>query len=63
MIDVDRAMSKTKYFYSEANRDEFQDQYAQMPLHKKAMENKPLVASVLTTLLVALIVILSTIGV
>lgn len=60
---TDQFLFKTKYFYNEASRDEFQDQYAQMPLHEKAMENKPLVAGVLTTLLVALIAILSTVGI
>ncbi|MUV60039.1 hypothetical protein GJ634_04445 [Halobacterium sp. CBA1126] len=60
---TDQFLFKTKYFYSEANRDEFQAQYDQMPMHEKAMENKPLVAGLLTMLLVALVAILSTVGI
>jgi restriction endonuclease Mrr len=43
---------KTKYFYDEENLDAFREEYAAMPLHEKAMENRPLVlGGVLATLL------------
>ena len=43
---TERFALKTKYFYDEANRETFREEYAAMPLHRKAMENKPLVAGV-----------------
>jgi restriction endonuclease Mrr len=46
---------KTKYFYDEQNLEAFREEYAEMPIHEKAMENKPLVGgSIVTTLLVIL---------
>jgi restriction endonuclease Mrr len=44
---------KTKYFYDEDNLEAFREEYAQMPIHEKAMENRPLVGGgVIATLLV-----------
>jgi restriction endonuclease Mrr len=37
---------RTKYFYDEANLEQFRDEYAEMPIHVKAMENPPLVGGV-----------------
>jgi len=57
---TERFALKTKYFYDEDNLEAFREEYAAMPLHKKAMENKPLVTgSLLATvmLLVALLAI------
>lgn len=34
----------TKYFYDEANLEAFREEYAEMPIHEKAMENPQLVA-------------------
>lgn len=36
----------TKYFYDESNLEQFRAEYEAMPLHEKALENKPLVAGV-----------------
>jgi restriction endonuclease Mrr len=38
---TDRFALRRKYFYSEANRDAFADEYAAMPPHEKARENVP----------------------
>jgi restriction endonuclease Mrr len=37
-------MFSTKYFYDEANLEAFREEYAEMPIHQKAMENTLLVA-------------------
>lgn len=50
---TERFFLKTKFFYDEANLDTFRDEYEAMPIHKKATENRPLVATVAVTLLVA----------
>jgi restriction endonuclease Mrr len=31
---------KRKYFYDEENLETFREEYAAMPIHRKAMENK-----------------------
>ncbi|QSG16392.1 restriction endonuclease [Halapricum desulfuricans] len=50
---TERFALKTKYFYDEGNLEAFREEYAEMPLHKKAMENKLLAGgSVVVTLLV-----------
>ena len=50
---TERFALKRKYFYDERNLEAFRETYAEMPLHEKAMENKPLVVgSVIATLLV-----------
>jgi restriction endonuclease Mrr len=54
---TERFALKTKYFYDDANREAFRDQYAAMPYHEKALENKPLAAvGVLTTLLLLAVI-------
>jgi restriction endonuclease Mrr len=53
---TERFMLRTKYFYDDENRAQFRAEYEQMPIHEKAMENRPLVAgAVLATLLLVLI--------
>jgi len=52
---TERFALKTKYFYDEANRDQFRDQYAAMPVYEKALENTPLAIS--TVILGVLIVL------
>ena len=43
---------KTKYFYDEENLEAFRQEYAEMALHEKAVENKWLAGgSVVATLL------------
>jgi restriction endonuclease Mrr len=50
---TERFALKTKYFYDEENLRAFREEYAAMPLHEKAMENKWLAGgSVAATLLV-----------
>jgi restriction endonuclease Mrr len=49
---TERFALKTKYFYDEENLAAFREEYAEMPLHEKAMENKLLAgSSVVVTLL------------
>jgi restriction endonuclease Mrr len=50
---AERFALKTKYFYDEKNLDAFHEKYAEMPLHKKAVENKRLVVgSIVAVLLI-----------
>jgi restriction endonuclease Mrr len=51
---TERFALKTKYFYDEENLETFRDEYAQMPIHEKAMENTPLVGAVVVTALLLL---------
>jgi restriction endonuclease Mrr len=44
---TERFALRTKYFYDDANRDAFREEYAAMPLHEKAMENTPLTVGLL----------------
>jgi restriction endonuclease Mrr len=37
---TERFALKTKYFYDEENLEAFREEYAAMPVHRKAMENK-----------------------
>jgi len=56
---TERFALRTKYFYDEANRDAFRDEYAAMPLHQKAMENTLLAGGgVVAALLVALMLLI-----
>jgi restriction endonuclease Mrr len=47
---------KTKYFYDEKNLEAFREEYADMRLHQKAMEN-PLVAGGGIFLLLTIVVV------
>ena len=50
---TERFALKTKYFYDEENLEAFREEYAAMPIHEKAMENKLLAgASMVATLVV-----------
>ena len=42
---TERFAFKRKYFYDESNLEAFREQYSKLPIHRKAMENKPLVAA------------------
>ena len=44
---TERFMLKTKYFYDDDNLDAFRDEYDEMAIHEKAMENTLLAGSVL----------------
>jgi len=49
---TERFALKMKYFYDEENLEAFREEYAEMSLHEKAMENKQLAGgSVVATLL------------
>ena len=49
---TERFALKTKYFYDEENLEAFREEYAAMPIHEKAMENKLLAGGgVVATLL------------
>jgi restriction endonuclease Mrr len=52
---TERFALKTKYFYDEANRDAFREEYDQMPFYRKAWENKPLAVGGLVSTLVAML--------
>jgi len=52
---TERFALKTKYFYDEDNRETFREEYAAMPTHEKAMENKPLVGGGLVATVLTLI--------
>jgi restriction endonuclease Mrr len=52
---TERFALKTKYFYDEDNRDTFREEYEQMPIREKAMENKPLTGG---SMLVGLLLVL-----
>jgi len=52
---TERFVLKMKYFYGEENLEAFREEYAEMPLHEKAMENKWLAGGgVITALLVVI---------
>jgi restriction endonuclease Mrr len=52
---TERFALKTKYFYDEENLEAFREEYADMPIHEKAMENTLLVGvGIVMTLLVIL---------
>jgi restriction endonuclease Mrr len=60
---TERFALKTKYFYDEDNLDAFREEYAAMPLHEKALENKPLVGGGLVATLLVIIGLLVVAGV
>ncbi len=60
---TERFFYKTKYFYNEKNRDQFRAEYEEFPVHKKALENKPLVAGTVVLTLLAVMFVLTSIGV
>ncbi|MEF8937104.1 MAG: restriction endonuclease [Halovenus sp.] len=53
----------TKYFYDEANLDQFRGEYESMPIHRKALENKPLVAGTAAAAVLFVLFVLLTVGV
>ena len=52
---TERFALKTKYFYDEQNRETFREEYAAMPIHEKAMENKILAGGGVVVTLLTLI--------
>lgn len=59
---TERFAFRTKYFYDEENLEQFRTEYEQMPLHKKARENPPLIAGVVVTSLLLCLMALSGLG-
>jgi restriction endonuclease Mrr len=60
---TERFALRTKYFYDEANLQAFRQEYEAMPLHEKAMENVPLAAGAVFSVLLVLFGVLATVGV
>jgi len=60
---TERFFYSTKYFYDRENREQFRAEYAQMPLHQRALENKPLVGTVAVGLVLTLLFVLTSLGV
>ena len=60
---TERFALKTKYFYDEENLTAFREEYAAMPIHEKAMENKPLVGGGLVATLLVIVGLLVVAGV
>ncbi len=49
---IERFAFKKKYFYGEDNLESFRQQYEEMPVHQKVMENKPGLLAAVTTILI-----------
>jgi len=52
---TDQFAFKTKYFYDQENLESFQAEYTEMAIHEKALENKPLVASMVIIVLLLIV--------
>jgi len=52
---TDRFSLKTKYFYDDENLKAFREEYADMPLHEKVMENKLLAGGSAVTMLLLIL--------
>jgi len=55
---TERFALKTKYFYDEENLEAFREEYAAMPIHEKAMENRVLAGGGVIAMLLTLISLL-----
>ena len=60
---TERFTLKTKYFYDEQNLETFRKEYAEMPIQKKAMENKLLVGGSVVAVFLVVIGLLAVSGV
>jgi restriction endonuclease Mrr len=52
---TERFALKTKYFYDEANLEAFREEYAEMPMHRKAMENRLLAGGGVVAMLLVVV--------
>ena len=52
---TERFAFETKYFYDEANRDAFREEYASMSFYEKAMENVPLAVGAVVVLVIVVL--------
>ena len=59
---TERFAFKTKYFYDEANRDAFREEYEAMPFYEKAKENTWLVVSAVAFVVLVLLGVLASVG-
>ncbi|THE63896.1 restriction endonuclease [Salinadaptatus halalkaliphilus] len=60
---TERFALQTKYFYDESNLEAFRDEYAEMAIHEKAMENVALaVASAIALAFFALVIVVGVVG-
>jgi restriction endonuclease Mrr len=59
---TERFAFKTKYFYDEANRDAFREEYETMPFYEKAKENTWLVVSAVVFAVLVLLGVLASVG-
>ncbi|EMA06168.1 restriction endonuclease (plasmid) [Haloarcula marismortui ATCC 33800] len=60
---TERFSLKTKYFYNKENLEAFREEYAEMGLHEKAMENKLLAGGGVVVTLLVVVGLLVTSGV
>jgi restriction endonuclease Mrr len=60
---TERFALKTKYFYDDQNLETFRAEYDEMPLHRKALENKPLTGGGLLATVLAVVGMLVAAGV
>ncbi|MFD1514559.1 hypothetical protein [Halomarina rubra] len=54
----DRFGARKRFFYDEANRDAFRDEYEAMSVSGKVLENKPLVASSMAMVFLTLLMLM-----
>jgi restriction endonuclease Mrr len=59
---TERFALATKYFYDRENLEAFRREYEEMPVHEKAMENPPLVAVSAVFAALAVLAVLSSVG-
>jgi restriction endonuclease Mrr len=60
---TERFALKRKYFYTEQNLRTFREEYAQMPIQERAMENRPLVGGGIVTMVLVVLGLLVSFGV
>jgi len=60
---TERFTLRTKYFYDEENLRAFRQNYEQLPLHQKALENVPLAVGAVLSVLLVVLGLLATAGV
>jgi len=60
---TERFFFSTKYFYDGENLEQFNEEYEEMPVHVKAMENKALVAAVVVAVFLLLVAAFATLGI
>ena len=59
---TERFALKKKYFYEEENLEAFREEYEEMPIYEKALENRPLVAGSLIGTILVVVMLLSSAG-